>query len=239
MARKTARPIPNRELCVEIKRGTNDWLNVIGAASVSVDGSEAPSTDLSDYFASYREYDIVPPPTISLGIPLMPILHQSTIDFQEVQESGEEISIRWSRDKTVTLWGPSPSGTTLAIATDGTITAAGTAGTHPNLATHKSIGPGHAFQIDGDEVSSVQQYRIIKTIPENGMPGGVVIQNNPTGSGVSADEYSVVIPPYQQPEFSVVVTNFSRGQEAGGVVAGTVSLAPLAAIPAMTFGTPS
>jgi len=236
MSRYASTPMSADKIRVEYKRGTGDWTLIPGSASIRSGGGEAPSNTQNLFEGPYVSYGQPTPPTFTITLPGVQLLHQSVEDIEEMLASGEVFQIRWRKDDEIVLFPVTGTGVTIAIAaTSGAITAVGTG--HPNFATLAAIGPGAALKISGDETSGIQNYRIINAVGSGGAPADVTIKNIPSAA-VTAAVYSVVVPPWHRPGFSAKVSGWESGGEAASAMDATLTVGALASPPRIRVGTP-
>ena len=216
-----------KDVCLEYKRGTNDWVIMPGMADITADTSPASATAYETAKEISRRFGRVEPPTLSVTIPVWQLAHPSTADMDDLQASGDTIQALYHQSKEEVLFPETASGNTIAIATDGSITVVGS--DHVNFDTHPEAGPGAAIKIGTD-------YYVIKSVADPWGIANVTLAANPS-SAVSASTYSIVLPPWYRPAFNCVVTNFSTAHPAvPGVATATLDLAAKARLPSIKIG---
>lgn len=229
MSRYAPQPFKSDGTRVEYKKPSETaWSFIPGVGDITLSGGEPPSNEVNTFQASFRTFGRSTPPSITMTLPGISLSHKSYTDLVEAQTGGSELQFRWGQPEVV-LFGPTASGITIAIATDGSITIAGAATSHPNLVSQSGVGPGTAIKVG-------TAYYVIDTIPENGLLTGATLVENPS-SAVSASVYSLVVPPVRQPSFSATVSAVNVTRSAGNSASGSLTLGLVSTLAAEEVGT--
>ena len=229
-ATETVRNWTLTDACIDYKRGTADWKTVPGWGDISIT-SPAPSVLPSATTKTVaRSLGRAEPPSLSVSIARLHLSDKFVADMKALRASGANVQFRFYNDEEDEIIPDSGSGNTIAIATDGAVTVAGTG--HPNLKDHPEAGPGSAIKTG---TSPNVKYTIIDELSPTGVLVGTTFRNNPSPA-IAAGTYSIVLAPWHMPAFNCRVSSFDITMPQEGAITATMELVATAELPDLGIG---
>jgi len=199
---------------VEIQiAGTNTYVAIPGVSSFTPSGGEAPVTDVASFDGSTSVVGAITSKTVEIAISGVSPLHQAMSQVLTAYENGSLTGFRREVAGDVIL-ATTASGSTAAIATDGTVTFAGNAGA--DFSDNRYAR--------GMDIKIGSNYYNIVSIDRSGTNPVVKVAPAPS-SAVTAGVYSIERPKIRQ-SFTGRVSNAGNETLAqGGFLEGTISIA--------------
>lgn len=216
---------------VECKKATaSDWTFIPGVTDFTSSGGEAPTNEVTDLHGTSIAVGRSRPEDVSMTIAAVQIGHTSYNLLREARLNDSELQFRWRQTKEIVLFPQTAAGVTVAIAANGDITTAGAAASQVNPNTRPGVGPGSAIKIG-------TAYHIIDSVDPTATDLEDVTLVSAPGTAVAASQYSVVMPPFYQPEFNARVTAFTVTGTSAQAMTGSLTLALPNPLPSLVIGT--
>jgi len=226
MAQYASVQIPTENARVEVRSASGSWKFIPGVASVTESGGESPTRTVSTLQNKITVTGNVNPPTISISVAAY-VPHHSTMKLiQEALVNNTILQWRYVFQPQ-TLFTATGNANTVAIATTGVVTFAGTG---PSL-SDEAYGPGIAIKLGS-------AYHVIDSI--DGTTGRATVDPAPGSQIAATADYTIEIPPIYRPSFPARVTmtdNTEAGSESS--LATEIGIAPMAVLPQFVVGTPT
>jgi len=202
--------------------GSSDWLTLPGVAAVSESGNEAPTREVVTFAGTSQQVGQARPPTIEITISAYTPLHRTDRILRDALINNTLLNFRYTfLGQTLRTF--SGAANTVAIATTGIVTTAGTS--RPSW-DDEEFGPGLGIRV------GTRTY-IIDSISADANPV-VTVNPAPTTQVAATADYSIILPSVRRPSFVARVAawaNTDAGSESA--LATSLSLAPTAILPRM------
>lgn len=174
--------------------GSTDWVEVQGVQSISLSGGQPDSEDITTFAGTTTIVGSPSGPTVECGVLANP-LHRSWQDLIDYASAGKSTTFRIVTKGSGDLFTASGSSNTVAIATSGRVTFAGTG---PDFSTNK-YAPGNV-------ISYSSTNHVIEKIEKSGSNYTVDVHPAPNPAVGATQNYKVRQPDVRRGPFTGAVS---------------------------------
>ncbi len=215
-----ASPTENARVELSADSGAT-WQFIPGTASVTESGGESPTREQVTFTGVNQITGKARPPTVEFSIAGYAAAHAVHQLLKARKESGALTHFRYTFEEQE-LQAVTGAPNTVAIATTGVVTFAGDS---PDF-TEAQFGPGVAIKVGS-------KYYVVDTISSS---GAVKVAPAPNAAVSATASYSIVVPGLQRPSFPARIQTFDNiSADSESQVATTLSVAPIASLPALVI----